>query len=104
MDQSISLVQSSIDEYDKAIQIADTLVEENLCACMQIIGPMTSVYRWQGRIVSEKEYLLSAKTSRAKAGALKERLIQLHTYEVPEVIVLHIDDANEAYTNWVCRQ
>ena len=103
MNQTLSLVQSSIDKYEQAVQIANTLVEEKLCACFHIIGPLTSVYQWQGRIVNEKEYLLSAKTPQAKVSALKARLLQLHTYEVPEIIVLQIDDASEAYANWVCQ-
>ena len=102
MDKSLSLVQSSIDKYEQAVQIANTLVEEKLCACLHIIGPLTSVYQWQGRIVNEKEYLLSAKTPRTKVEALKARLMQLHTYEVPEIVVLQIDDASDAYANWVC--
>ena len=104
MDRMISLVQSSIDKYEQAVQIANTLVEERLCACLHIIGPLTSVYWWQGRIVNDKEYLLCAKTPRGKVAALKARLMQLHTYEVPEIVVLQIDDASEAYANWVCEQ
>ena len=104
MDKTLSLVQSSIDKYEQAVQIANTLVEEKLCACLHIIGPLTSVYQWQGRIVNDEEYLLSAKTSADKVAALKARLIQLHTYDVPEVIVLQINDASEAYANWVCQQ
>ena len=102
MDKSISLVQSSIDQYESSIKIAEILVKEKLCACLHIIGPLTSVYQWQGRIVKEQEYLLSAKTPRTKVMALKARLLQLHPYETPEIIVLPIDDASEAYANWVC--
>ena len=104
MENSISLIQSSIDKYEQAKRIADTLMEEKLCACIHIVGPMTSVYRWEGRVVNDREYLLSAKTARIKAPACKTRLMQLHTYDLPEIVVLHIDDASEDYAKWVCNQ
>ena len=104
MDNLISLVQSSIDKYEQAKRIAETLIEEKLCACIHIVGPMTSIYRWDGRVVNEQEYLLSAKTARAKVPACKTRLMQLHTYDLPEIIVLHIDDTSEDYAKWVCNQ
>ena len=104
MDNLISLVQSSIDKYEQAKRIADTLIEEKLCACIHIVGPMTSIYRWDGRIVNDQEYLLSAKTTRSNVPACKTRLMQLHTYDLPEIIVLHIDDASEDYAKWVCNQ
>ena len=71
MNNLISLVQSSIDKYEQATRIADTLIEEKLCACIHIVGPMTSIYRWDGRVVSDREYLLNAKTARAKVSACK---------------------------------
>lgn len=104
MNNPISLIQSTIDKHDQAERIAQTLIEEKLCACIQIIGPLNSIYRWEGRISNEKEYLLNVKTDRVKVPACKARLMQLHTYDLPEVIVLHIDDANEAYAKWVCNQ
>ena len=104
MDNLISLVQSSIDKYEQAARIADTLIEEKLCACIHIVGPMTSIYRWDGRVVNDQEYLLSAKTARSKVSACKTRLMQLHTYDLPEIIVLHIDDASKDYARWVCNQ
>jgi len=104
MKQPIAMVQSSIDKHAAAVQIANTLVAEKLCACFHIIGPLTSVYRWQGRLVNEKEYLLNAKTPAAKTAALKARLIQLHTYELPEVVVLPINDASADYAHWVYQQ
>ena len=104
MSKAISLIQSTIDKQDQAERIAKTLIAEKLCACIQIIGPISSIYRWEGRVVNEKEYLLSAKTDRTNVPTCKARLMQLHTYDLPEIIVLHIDDANEDYAKWVCNQ
>jgi periplasmic divalent cation tolerance protein len=77
------------------------LVEERLAACVNILAPMDSVYRWEGRVEHEKERQVIIKTSRERLNALWDRVRELHPYEVPEFIVLTIADGNDAYLRWV---
>ena len=77
------------------------LLEERLAACVNLLSPMESVYRWEGRIEQETERQVIIKTTRDRLNALWDRVRELHPYEVPEFIVLSIADGNEAYLNWV---
>jgi periplasmic divalent cation tolerance protein len=80
---------------------ARTLVAERLAACVNIVAEMQSVYRWEGRIDEARERLVVIKTSRERVAALRERLLQLHPYEVPEFIVVPVVDGSEAYLRWI---
>jgi periplasmic divalent cation tolerance protein len=77
------------------------LVEERLAACVNILAPMDSVYRWEGQIEHEIERQVIIKTSRERLNALWDRVRELHPYEIPEFIVLTIADGNDAYLKWV---
>ena len=77
------------------------LVEERLAACVNLLAPMESVYRWEGRVERETERQIIVKTSRDRLTALWDRVRELHPYEVPEFIVLPIADGNEAYLRWI---
>ncbi len=81
--------------------VARTLVEERLAACVNILPPMTSVYRWKEAVEEEAEQQLVIKTARSRLPALRERLHELHPYEVPEFVVLPIVDGSEPYLAWV---
>jgi len=77
------------------------LVEERLAACVNLLAPMESVYRWEGKVETETERQVIVKTSRDRLSALWDRVRELHPYEVPEFIVLQIADGNEAYLRWI---
>jgi len=77
------------------------IVEERLAACVNLLAPMESVYRWEGRVEYESERQIIVKTSRDRLTALWDRVRELHPYEVPEFIVLPIADGNEAYLRWI---
>jgi len=77
------------------------LVDERLAACVNLMSPMESVYRWEGQIEQERERQVIIKTSRDRLSALWDRVRELHPYEVPEFLVLSIIDGNEAYLRWV---
>ena len=77
------------------------LVEERLAACVNLLTPMESVYRWEGRVERETERQVVIKTSRERIVALWDRVRELHPYEVPEFIVLPIVDGNDADLRWV---
>jgi periplasmic divalent cation tolerance protein len=77
------------------------LLNERLAACVNLLSPMESVYRWEGRVEQETERQVIIKTTRDRLTALWDRVRELHPYEVPEFIVLAIADGNEAYLKWV---
>ncbi|MGH9254753.1 MAG: divalent-cation tolerance protein CutA [Vicinamibacterales bacterium] len=84
-----------------AAALARTLVEERFAACVNVLPPMASVYRWQGRIEQEQERQLVIKTTEGRVAALEERLRQLHPYELPEFLVFRAAGGSEAYVRWV---
>ena len=83
-----------------AAALARTLVEERLAACVNILPPMRSVYRWKGAIETEAEQQLVIKTSADRLDALEARLLALHPYETPELLVLDAA-GSDAYLAWV---
>jgi periplasmic divalent cation tolerance protein len=82
-------------------RIAEPLVGEQLAACVNIVGPIRSIYRWQGEICRDDEHLLLIKTTRARYAALESRVKQLHTYDVPEVIAVSIEMGSTSYLDWL---
>ena len=98
---AVIVVFSTFPNEDKAADIARTLVSEQLCACVNLVPPVRSIYRWQGEICDERETLAIMKTTRERFEALRERLIELHPYEVPEVIALGVEAGHPPYLDWV---
>ena len=87
-----------------AERIAAELVDLRLAACVQISGPITSTYRWQGQIENAEEWLCTAKTSRQHLPAIQELLKRLHPYELPELVATPIVGGSEAYLKWLEEQ
>ena len=86
---------------DSAAEIARALVEEGLVACGNVVPAIRSIYRWAGEVQDEAEALLVLKTERRLVPALKERLPALHPYQVPELLVLAVEDGLAAYLQWI---
>jgi periplasmic divalent cation tolerance protein len=86
---------------DAAAGIARALVEERLVACGNVIPGLRSIYHWEGKVLDEPEVLLVLKTERRLVAALKERLPALHPYQVPELLVLGVEDGLPAYLGWI---
>jgi periplasmic divalent cation tolerance protein len=84
-----------------AVAFGRSLVEERLAACVNLLPPMESVYRWEGRVERETERQLIIKTTRDRTETLWERVREMHPYEVPEFVVLSIVDGNDAYLRWI---
>jgi periplasmic divalent cation tolerance protein len=97
----ILLCYSSCPDADSARTIAETLVEERLAACVNQLAGISSTYRWQGKVMSETETLLLIKTSATRFEALKTRWLQLHPYELPELIAVPVAYGHAAYLDWV---
>jgi periplasmic divalent cation tolerance protein len=81
--------------------VALLLVEERLAACAQVIGPVSSVYHWQGDVERAAEWYCHLKTTRTRFPALRARIRQLHPYQVPEIIAIPIVDGDSDYLRWV---
>lgn len=101
-DVIIVLVTTGAEE--EAEKIARTLVEERLVACVNIINPIRSIYRWEGKIQDDREWLLVIKTRQAHFAAVETRVKALHSYQVPEVIALPITAGSEPYLEWVRKE
>jgi periplasmic divalent cation tolerance protein len=86
---------------DVAEQIGRALVEERLAACANIVPGMTSIFRWRGAIERESEALIILKTTAADVEALERRVVELHPYEVPEVVALPVEAGHGPYLDWV---
>lgn len=98
------LVRSTLPSRDDALRIASTLVEEGLAACVQVGGPITSVYRWDGDIRTGEEWVLEAKTGEASSQALLTRLVELHPYQVPEILILPVAGGLASYLEWIAQE
>jgi len=95
------IVLTTIGSAEQAQVIARTLVDERLAACVNLLPDMTSVYRWEGAVQEDRERQLVIKTTREKIDALRERLHELHTYDVPEFLVLSVENGSSAYLHWM---
>jgi periplasmic divalent cation tolerance protein len=86
---------------EKAAEIAHALVGEKLAACVNIVPGVRSIYRWNGEVCDEGEVLCLVKTRSERVDALRARLVALHPYDVPELVVLDVVDGHEPYLSWV---
>jgi periplasmic divalent cation tolerance protein len=88
---------------DVAASIARAVVEERLAACGNVLPGVRSIYRWQGKVQDEPEVLLLLKTQRRRFPELRDRILALHPYEVPEVVALPIEAGSDAYLDWIAQ-
>ena len=86
---------------EEGARLARALVEERLAACVNRLGTVRSIYHWQGKIEESGEELLIIKTKRDLFARLRERVQQLHSYSVPEIIALPIVEGSEKYLRWL---
>jgi periplasmic divalent cation tolerance protein len=86
---------------EEATKIANSLVEERIAACVSIISPVRSIYRWEGKILDEKEWVLIIKTQKKRFEELEKKVKSLHSYSVPEIIGLSIVEGSPAYLEWL---
>jgi periplasmic divalent cation tolerance protein len=84
--------------------LARALVEARLAACVNLLPGLRSVYRWQGEVCEAGETLLIAKTASARFAALREAVLRLHPYELPEIVAVKLDDAHPPYLQWLLSQ
>ena len=95
------VVLSTVGSAEDAARIARALVERRLAACVNVVAGVRSFYRWKGAVEEDEERLLVIKTRRDRFEALREALVALHPYELPETIVLPIDAGHAPYLTWL---
>jgi periplasmic divalent cation tolerance protein len=95
------LILNTTDTIESAQEIATALVEAREAACVNIVSGIRSIYRWEGKVCSEGEYLLLIKSTEERFDAVKSRIRRLHRYETPEIIAVPITAGDIAYLSWL---
>ena len=98
------VVFSTCGSAEEAGRIAHLLVERRLAACVNILPPIQSIYRWQGKIEDAQEWLLLIKTAQSRFEELSEALLAAHSYELPEILALPVLAGARAYLDWLTSQ
>jgi periplasmic divalent cation tolerance protein len=98
---SIRLVMTTAGSREEAERIAGALVEAHLAACVNVLPGVSSVYRWQGQVETANELLLLIKTTVENVEAVESSLRRLHSYELPEFLVLQPEATAQDYADWV---
>jgi periplasmic divalent cation tolerance protein len=86
---------------EEGLKIAQALVEERLAACVNLLSPVRSIYRWEGKIWDEREWLLIIKTQKERFQNIEKRVKSLHSYSTPEIIGLPIVEGSSSYLQWL---
>lgn len=94
-------VTTTVDSQDKAEEITQQILEHRLAACVQIMGPITSRYWWQGKIETATEWVCTAKTREELYPQLHATIRSIHPYEVPEILASSIKAGDEDYLEWL---
>lgn len=101
MASDVRTVLITAPDADTGERLARALVEERLAACVNVVQGVVSLYRWEGTVHRDEEVLLVAKTTSEACDALRDRAVALHPYDVPEVLVLAVDEGHPPYLAWV---
>ena len=98
---NVRIILTTAGSQEEASKIAHALVERRLAACVNIVPRIESVYRWQGKVETAKEWLLLIKTQVKLYERVRSALKELHSYELPECVMLEISAGNQEYLNWI---
>jgi len=98
---SAILILSTTDSLELAQKIASALVEAGEAACVNIVPGIRSIYRWEGKVCDEGEFLMLIKSSAERFDAIRGRIRQLHSYQVPEIIAVPISVGDPDYLRWL---
>jgi periplasmic divalent cation tolerance protein len=94
-------VESTTESMDEAKALATALVEKRLAACVQVVGPIRSTFRWEGRVRDAEEFLVLCKVPEERLEAATSTIEELHSYDVPEVLAFKIESGSRSYLEWV---
>ncbi len=102
--RDVCVVLTTLPDAEAGERIGRALVEERLAACANVVPGVVSIYRWKGRLERSGEALVVLKTTRDRLEALQARVVELHPYDVPEVIALPVTGGHDPYLAWVCEE
>ena len=94
-------VLTSVGSRDEAERIASALIDARLAACVQTLGPITSRYRWKGRVEEAEEWLCLAKTEAARYQEVEAAIREIHSYEEPEILAVPVLAGSSGYLDWI---
>ncbi|OGL46193.1 MAG: hypothetical protein A2W05_11060 [Candidatus Schekmanbacteria bacterium RBG_16_38_10] len=95
------MIITTVNSDSAAKKIAQALIEEKLAACVNIIPSVTSIFRWEGKVSTESELILIAKSKEKLFDEIKDKILSLHPYKLPEIITVPIVDGSKEYLKWV---
>ncbi|OGL40147.1 MAG: hypothetical protein A2042_02855 [Candidatus Schekmanbacteria bacterium GWA2_38_11] len=95
------MIITTVNSDSAAKKIAQALIEEKLAACVNIIPSVTSIFRWEGKVSTESELILIAKSKKKLFDEIKDKILSLHPYKLPEIITVPIVDGSKEYLKWV---
>ena len=98
------ILLTTVGDSASAETLAQQLVERRLAACVNIVGPIRSIYRWRGHVHSDPEFLLLIKTTSERAERLRSELKSLHPYELPECVEIAIEGGSDEYLAWIAAE
>lgn len=98
------VVMTTLEQPEAAQELADSLIESRLAACVQVLGPIQSTYRWQGKVESAREWLALIKTRGDLWPAVERHIRQRHSYETPEIMALPAAAVSQPYLAWLMRE
>ena len=98
---AVRVVLTTAPTVEVARELGSAVVEERLAACANVLPGVTSIYRWKGEVKREGEVLVILKTTAGAVEQLRARIVELHPYDVPEVVVLSVEAGHEPYLAWV---
>ncbi|MGD8587753.1 MAG: divalent-cation tolerance protein CutA [Chromatiales bacterium] len=101
MSTTALLILCTAPDRDNALRVAENLIDAGLAACVNITQPITSVYHWQGQRETAEEFLLLIKTTQEQYAALEAAILELHPYELPEIIAVPVTQGLPGYLDWV---
>ncbi|MFV2071079.1 MAG: divalent-cation tolerance protein CutA [Thermoanaerobaculales bacterium] len=99
--EAITLVMTSVGTEQQAVEISEELITRQLATCVNIVPCLRSIYRWKGKICEDTEYLLLVKTPKRLFEQVSQAIREFHSYELPEILSLPIDAAEESFHRWV---
>jgi periplasmic divalent cation tolerance protein len=98
------IVLTTVGDKEAAGKLAQQLVEQRLAACVNIVGPIRSIYRWQEEVHDDAEFLLLIKTTAESAAHLRAALKSMHPYELPECVEIDVEGGSEEYLAWIAAE
>ncbi|REK08250.1 MAG: divalent-cation tolerance protein CutA [Planctomycetota bacterium] len=97
-------VVTTVDSKQQADKLAEALVARRLAACVQVSGPITSTYHWQGKVESGEEWICAIKSLSAKYKSLEQAIVELHPYDVPEILAFDVVAGHRGYLDWLAAE